>query len=170
MAESTSRLEAFSDGVFAIAITLLILEIRLPHTGAEGSLAESLRSLWPSYAAFALSFFVNLPSSSPVAPINDTVRGGQIEAISPTGDLTSIPSLLQWRAVPGAASYEIRLMDVAEEILWQTSATAPLVQLPAEAQALMTERKTLTWRIRAMDANGVIVAASAVETFRVITR
>ena len=60
MAESTSRLEAFSDGVFAIAITLLILEIRLPHAGGEGSLWASLRSLWPSYAAFALSFFVIL--------------------------------------------------------------------------------------------------------------
>lgn len=119
-------------------------------------------------AALALIFFVNSPSSSPVAPIDDTVRGGQIESISPTGDLASIPSQLQWRAVPGAVSYEIRLMDVAEEVLWQTSATAPLVHLPAEAQVLMTERKTLTWRIRAMDAKGATVAASAAETFRVI--
>jgi hypothetical protein len=42
MAEDTSRLEAFSDGVFTIAITLLILEIRLPHT-APGS---TNRVLW----------------------------------------------------------------------------------------------------------------------------
>jgi hypothetical protein len=121
-------------------------------------------------AALALIFFVNSPSSSPVAPIDDTVRVGQIESISPTGDLASIPSQLQWRAVPGAVSYEIRLMDVAEEVLWQTSATAPLVHLPAEAQVLMTERKTLTWRIRAMDAKGATVAASAAETFRVIAK
>lgn len=121
-------------------------------------------------AALALIFFVKIPTSSPVAPIDGTVRGGQIEAISPTGDLTSIPSKLQWRAIPGAVSYEIRLMDVAEQILWQTSATAPLVQLPPEAQALMAERKTLTWRIRAMDAKGATVAASAAETFRVITK
>ena len=121
-------------------------------------------------AALALIFFINTPSSSPVAPIDDTVRGGQIESISPTGDLTSIPSLLQWRAVPGAVSYEIRLMDVAEQTLWQASATAPQLALPTEAQALMTERKTLTWRIRAMDAKGATVAASAAETFRVVTK
>jgi len=58
--EPTSRLEAFSDGVFAIAITLLILEIRVPHAGAEGDLWAGLVALWPSYLAFVLSFFVIL--------------------------------------------------------------------------------------------------------------
>ena len=60
MTEGTSRLEAFSDGVFAIAITLLILEIRPPDAGIEGSLWRNLLALWPSYVAFALSFFVIL--------------------------------------------------------------------------------------------------------------
>jgi len=58
--EGTSRIEAFSDGVFAIAITLLILEVRLQHVGSEGSLETSLIALWPYYLAFALSFFVIL--------------------------------------------------------------------------------------------------------------
>jgi uncharacterized membrane protein len=53
----TTRLEAFSDGVFAIAITLLILEIRVPeHSEAQG-LAPALVHLWPSFLAFATSFF-----------------------------------------------------------------------------------------------------------------
>ena len=60
MTEGTNRIEAFSDGVFAIAITLLILEIRLPHAEGEGSLGSVLVALWPSYLAFALSFFVIL--------------------------------------------------------------------------------------------------------------
>jgi len=55
---STTRLEAFSDGVFAIAITLLVLEIRLPEAGiaAHGGLAAALGALWPSYAGYAISF------------------------------------------------------------------------------------------------------------------
>src|SRR5215813_518087 len=55
MQTETARVEAFSDGVFAIAITLLILEIKVP--GAEqGSLRAALLRQWPSYLAFLLSF------------------------------------------------------------------------------------------------------------------
>ena len=56
---STTRLEAFSDGVFAIAITLLVLEIRLPPEAEiehGGGLARTLLGLWPSYAGYAVSF------------------------------------------------------------------------------------------------------------------
>jgi TMEM175 potassium channel family protein len=54
---STRRLEAFSDGVFAIAITLLVLEIRVPeHAGDD--LAHELASQWPSYLAYVVSFLV----------------------------------------------------------------------------------------------------------------
>jgi len=51
----TARLETFSDGVFAIAATLLILEIRLPE---QGSVTDGLLHLWPSYAAYAISFVI----------------------------------------------------------------------------------------------------------------
>src|SRR3984957_18921397 len=49
---STSRLEAFSDGVFAIAATLLILDVRV----APGDLGARLLHNWPSYVAYAVSF------------------------------------------------------------------------------------------------------------------
>jgi uncharacterized membrane protein len=51
----TSRLEAFSDGIFAIAATLLVLEIGIDsaHTGGVG---QALLDLWPSYLAYATSF------------------------------------------------------------------------------------------------------------------
>jgi len=52
----TNRLEAFSDGVFAIAITLLILEVKVPD--GAGSLAHRLGRAWPSYASFLISFGV----------------------------------------------------------------------------------------------------------------
>ena len=49
------RLEAFTDGVFAIVITLLILELKLPDVSAAG-LRQALASLLPSIGAYVLSF------------------------------------------------------------------------------------------------------------------
>ena len=50
----TSRLEAFSDGVFAIAATLLVLELRVPSDSSD--LAGALARVWPAYAAYLVSF------------------------------------------------------------------------------------------------------------------
>ena len=62
MEKETGRLEAFSDGVFAIAITLLILEIRVPVLQVidNRSMLAALAGLWPSFLTFVLSFFVVL--------------------------------------------------------------------------------------------------------------
>jgi len=52
----TSRVEAFSDGVFAIAVTLLILAVGIEQEFAKGSVKHSLLHLWPAYIAYAISF------------------------------------------------------------------------------------------------------------------
>ena len=51
----TGRLEAFSDGVFAIAITLLVLDIGVSATAGQ-DLGGAIRGLWPSYLAYVASF------------------------------------------------------------------------------------------------------------------
>jgi uncharacterized membrane protein len=55
--EGTARLETFSDGVFAIAATLLILEIGV-DTASRKDLGSQLLDIWPSYLAYATSFLV----------------------------------------------------------------------------------------------------------------
>ena len=53
------RIEAFSDGVFAIACTLLILEITVPHVEdmtRPGALWPALKAVWPSFVAYLISF------------------------------------------------------------------------------------------------------------------
>jgi TMEM175 potassium channel family protein len=60
-ASETFRLEAFADAVFAIAITLLVIEIHLPpheEVLRLGGVAAALASLWPSYVGYAISFIV----------------------------------------------------------------------------------------------------------------
>ncbi|MCX5697908.1 MAG: TMEM175 family protein [Candidatus Omnitrophica bacterium] len=57
--KETGRVEAFSDGVFAIAITLLVLNLKVPPVeslSAGFGLMQALFAQWPAYLAFVLSF------------------------------------------------------------------------------------------------------------------
>jgi len=53
-----SRLEAFSDGVFAVAITLLALDLTVAGPEGQGSLAYQLSQKWPAFLAYLISFFM----------------------------------------------------------------------------------------------------------------
>ncbi|MFP5437946.1 MAG: TMEM175 family protein [Bacteroidia bacterium] len=60
MEKETVRMEGFSDAIFAIAITLLVLELHLPEKNAFShptELLEYLAAQWPSFLAFSVSFF-----------------------------------------------------------------------------------------------------------------
>jgi uncharacterized membrane protein len=50
------RVEAFSDGVFAVAITILVFNVQPPRGAAPGQLLQALGSQWPTYAAYVASF------------------------------------------------------------------------------------------------------------------
>lgn len=56
--KETGRIETFSDGVFAIAITLLVLALEVPKAAnlGPGGLGHALLALWPHYLAFVTSF------------------------------------------------------------------------------------------------------------------
>jgi len=52
------RVMALSDGVFAVVITLLVLELHVPDLASEQSLSEAMREIWPSFVALFISFIV----------------------------------------------------------------------------------------------------------------
>lgn len=55
-AVAKTRLEAFSDGVIAIAITLLVLDIKVPDPAGAGTLGHRIADQWPEFAAYGVSF------------------------------------------------------------------------------------------------------------------
>lgn len=60
MEKETTRMEGFSDAVFAIAITLLVLDLHLPEENSivdNAGIINYLKGQWPSFLAFSISFF-----------------------------------------------------------------------------------------------------------------
>src|ERR1041384_3109586 len=58
--KETSRLEAFSDGVFGFAITLLVLVIRVPSVAPDQTLWQLIAGDWATYLSFLIGFFTIL--------------------------------------------------------------------------------------------------------------
>jgi uncharacterized membrane protein len=58
--KETGRIEAFSDGVIAIAITLLVLDLKVPHVGESENLFSMLLKQWSQFVAFLNSFITIL--------------------------------------------------------------------------------------------------------------
>ena len=85
---SKARLEAFSDGVFAVAITLLVLEIAVP--GEKGDLPQEVGRLWPSFAAYLVSFF-----TIGIIWVNHHVMVGRFERLDRTTLFLNL-NLLLW--------------------------------------------------------------------------
>jgi uncharacterized membrane protein len=92
----SNRLEAFSDGVFAIAATLLVLELHVPTAGS-GPLWPQIVARWASYACYVVSFLtigiiwvnhhslfalVNQGGSAPVV-LEPTAGDGRVPAAVP---------------------------------------------------------------------------------------
>lgn len=105
---------------------------------------------------------------SPAVPANDLTRSLQVEGIAPTGDLPMAPATVRWTQVPGAARYQVRLIEVDQNVIWQMDSGLSELRLPAEVRAAMVDRKTLFWAVTALDAQGKAIAASAPRAFRVV--
>jgi uncharacterized membrane protein len=58
--KETLRLEAFSDGVFGFAATLLVLDIKIPEVHDGNSLFQAMLAGWPTYLGFLIGFFTIL--------------------------------------------------------------------------------------------------------------
>jgi uncharacterized membrane protein len=148
---SKARLEAFSDGVFAVAITLLVLEIGVP--GEVGDLPKQVAHLWPSFAAYFISFF-----TIGIIWVNHHTTVARFERLSRTALFLNLNLLLWVVLIPwstaliaehlrdtggdqhfAACIYALNffVMGVAFFLLWDYSGRAHLLDVgPAELNSL----------------------------------
>ena len=97
-----------------------------------------------------------------------TYRNAQVELRSPIGDQSAVPIQLEWVAVPGAATYDVSVLEVDRTLIWTGSATDPRVALPSVLTARFVPGKTVLWEVAAKDASHMPLAVSGVQSFRVV--
>jgi uncharacterized membrane protein len=91
---SKHRLEALSDGVFAIAMTLLVLDLHVPKDLAAGGLAEALKHESHAFLSFALTFAITALFWARQHRVFDLIESTGAEALVPTFALLGFVSLL----------------------------------------------------------------------------
>ncbi len=102
----------------------------------------------------------------PAPGVGGAVRGGEIEALSPVGDVGAIPAELRWTPRPGARLYKVRLSAVDDTVLWEVTVPAPPARLPDEVAGHLHRAVSYLWTVEALDASGARLAASEPVRFR----
>jgi hypothetical protein len=97
-----------------------------------------------------------------------TVRSAQIRLLAPAGDLEMAPAEFRWEPLPHSATYEVALTEVDGATVWTGRTNQSKLNSPESVQQQMLPRKTLLWRVRALDEQGVVIAESSIERIRLL--
>ncbi|HSS52019.1 MAG TPA: hypothetical protein VLX28_24015 [Thermoanaerobaculia bacterium] len=121
--------------------------------------------------AAGLAFQLSRPGAPPLpAPqVGGVVGGGEVEAVSPLGEVAGIPAELRWLPRPGARSYRVRLSTVDDTVLWEATVPAtpaPWVRLPAEVVQKLHRAVAYVWTVEALGPAGERLGASEPARFR----
>jgi hypothetical protein len=107
------------------------------------------------------------PGQPYVGTEDGVMRSQSVELVAPVGEVRERPANFQWRAVPGAVRYEVRLLQVDRSEVWHGDSESNSLPVPAGAAAVMLPGKTLLWDVRAMDASGKVLAVSPTASFQI---
>ena len=112
--------------------------------------------------AAGLAFQLSRPGAPPLpAPESGgVVRGGEVEAVSPLGEVAAIPAELRWAPRSGASSYRVRLSTVDDTVLWNATVPAPPARLPAEVTRTLHRAVVYVWSVEALGPSGERLGAS----------
>jgi hypothetical protein len=97
------------------------------------------------------------------------VRSESIEVLQPVGDVTSLPQMIAWKGVAGAAKYRVRVLEVDRTVVWDTIATSTEVSMPPPSKVAIEPGRTMSIEIDALDASGNVIAKSGAVSFRLQT-
>jgi hypothetical protein len=162
------------------AVRRIVEELKRRNQNREGGTAAPVITPWRSWrpllaiaATLVLAVtvgYVARDREPKVAGTDGTVptyRSARVQLRSPVGDQSAVPSQLEWIAVPGAAAYEVSVLEVDRTLIWSGSSAGPRVALPSSVTVRLVPGKTVLWEVAATDAAGKPLAASGAQSFRV---
>ena len=105
----------------------------------------------------------------PIPAGEQVLRSGNFQAVAPVGDIAAAPADLQWEAVPGAAKYLVRVMEVDRHEIWRSETPGTRAELADAVRAQMTPGRSFQWTAAALDAGGRTIAETSLQTFHILT-
>jgi len=100
----------------------------------------------------------------------EVFRSGSFNMLSTTGDLQERPKEIRWEKVPNAVNYQVRLLEVDRNELWNATTREGHIDLPSAVQARIVPAKTLYWQIEAFDSSGAKIGATGLVRFRLLQK
>ncbi len=109
----------------------------------------------------------SIPALPPISADAGIERAAAISLVAPLGDMAEAPVRFEWKPLPGAAQYRLRLLEVDGSVVWEQRTDSASISVPGSALKLMLPMKTLWWRVAAFGASGQKLAESESGRFRV---
>lgn len=120
----------------------------------------------------AVLFFRSTSSQPQLEARNQTgpevLRSNTFALLSPVGDVQERPTEMRWEAVPGAASYQVQLLEVDRSQVWKANTTDTRIELPEGIRARIVPAKTLFGEVTALDASGKQIGGTELVRFRLV--
>jgi len=140
-------------------------KLRLPQR--RGPLSIAFASLFLVIAAGWYLRHDGGPQRLP-APGNEVLRSGRAVGISPLGQVDRPPSEFRWEAVPGAATYQVRLMEVDGTVIWSGDSSGTNIGLGPQIRGRLTPGRAFQWSVLARNAAGEQIASSDLQRFDIL--
>src|SRR5882724_6856908 len=94
-------------------------------------------------------------------------RSQRFSVVAPSGDVDRLPADFEWQVVPGAAKYQLRLLEVDRSEVWSAESTGWRVPIPPAVRLLMRPGRTFRWQVVARNAAGEKIASTNLQNFHI---
>ena len=95
-------------------------------------------------------------------------RSQRVSAVAPMGEVLQAPSDFQWQSAPGAAQYQVRLMEVDRTVIWSGETANTSVSIPRDVRERMTPGRAFLWDVAARNSAGEKIAESNLQNFHIL--